>query len=131
MFGTPQSAFDRYERGRLFFEMGDYITAVEELQPVVDEAPKHVAARLLLARAYYHSAQLRKAEAAVREVIAQAPDEAYAYLMLGRVLQRQSRHEEATGPLRMAATMNPDLAQDQGASESARGRSTGASAGWA
>ncbi|WP_223277676.1 tetratricopeptide repeat protein [Janibacter sp. YB324] len=57
---------------------------------------------LLLARCYFHSAQLGRAEAAAREVIAEAPDDAYAHLLLGRTLQRAGRADEARGPLRLA-----------------------------
>jgi Tfp pilus assembly protein PilF len=100
---------ERFDRGTLYFEMRKYFDAVHEFEPVVEAAPEHLAARMLLARAYFHSAQLRKAEVALREVIARAPSDAYAYLLLGRTLERQSRHDEAAGPLRIAATMDPGL----------------------
>jgi tetratricopeptide (TPR) repeat protein len=104
----------RYRRGQLYFEMRDYVTAAVELEAVVEGAPESLSARLLLARAYYHSARLRPAEATLRELIGRAPGDAYAYLLLGRVLQRQGRTEEAKGPLRMAAMMNPELALGAG-----------------
>lgn len=107
MTSMPAGLADSYERGRLFFEMGDYLSAANELEPVVDAVPGDLSARLLLARAYYHSARLHRAEATLREVIDRAPSEAYAYLMLGRALQRQSRHAEAAAPLSIAAAMNP------------------------
>ncbi|MFC7245678.1 tetratricopeptide repeat protein [Catellatospora aurea] len=96
---------EEYERGRLFFDYGDYITAAQILGPVVDEAPDDVAPRLLLARAYYHSAQLHKAEDQLRRVLDHDPAEHYAHLMLGRCLQRQSRHDEARPHLRIADAM--------------------------
>ena len=61
--------------------------------------------RRLLARDYYHSAQLQRAEEQARAVLAAAPANAYAHLLLGRTLQRLGRHPEATGPLRLAAAM--------------------------
>jgi Tfp pilus assembly protein PilF len=64
--------------------------------------------RLLLARAYYHSAQLHRAEAQTRAVLAADPANGYAHLLLGRTLERQSRHAEAAGPLRIAAAMGAD-----------------------
>jgi predicted Zn-dependent protease len=103
---TSLSVAESYERGQRYFDAHDYISAAEYFADVVDAVPDDVAARLLLARAYYHSAQLTRAEAALREVIARDPSEAYAYLMLGRVLQRQSRHAEAETPLRLAAAMS-------------------------
>ncbi|MFC7466765.1 tetratricopeptide repeat protein [Actinomadura keratinilytica] len=58
-FGTPA---DRWDRAQLFFEAKEYTTAVRILNGLVEEAPEHQGARLLLARAYYHSAQLGRAE---------------------------------------------------------------------
>jgi Tfp pilus assembly protein PilF len=68
-----------------------------------------VAPRLLLARTYYHSAQLGRAEKQLRAVIDRDPVEYYAHLMLGRTLERQSRHAEAEPWLRTAAAMGADL----------------------
>ena len=58
--------------------------------------------RLLLARSYFRSAQLTRAEGAARQVIAEDPQDAYAHLLLGRTLQRAGRSDEAAGPLRLA-----------------------------
>jgi len=95
----------QYELARMTFDNGDYASAAKQLAGVVAEAPDEVSARLLLARAYYHSAQLTRAETTLREVIERAPTEAYAHLMLGRTLQRQSRHADAAPHLRLAAAM--------------------------
>jgi predicted Zn-dependent protease len=75
----------------------------------VQETPELVAPRLLLARAYYHSARLTKAESELREVLARNPVEDYAQLMLGRTLERQGRHAEAAAHLRMARAMTGDV----------------------
>ncbi len=61
--------------------------------------------RLLLARAYFHSAQLGRAEATLARIIAEAPTDAYAHLLLGRTLQRSGRHEEAARPLALAEVL--------------------------
>ena len=98
----------RYETAQLHFAMGDYITAAQELEPIAEAVPEDVSVRLLLARSYYHSAQLHRAEAEASAVLASDPANAYAYLLLGRTLERQSRHAEAGGPLRMAAAMGVD-----------------------
>ena len=94
-----------YDTGKMFFAARDYITAAGWLAEVVAEAPDHEAARLLLARAYYHSAQLGRAEEQLRLIIEHNPVEAYAHLMLGRTLQRLSRDAEATRFLRLSAAM--------------------------
>jgi Tfp pilus assembly protein PilF len=99
-----------YDRATFAFDARDYLTAAAQLEELVAAEPSNIGVRLLLARAYFHSARLRKAEDETREVIARAPGETYAYLLLGRVLQRQSRHDEAAGPLRIAAAMSGDAA---------------------
>ncbi|MFJ8770242.1 tetratricopeptide repeat protein [Streptomyces clavifer] len=99
------TAAERWERALQFFGAKEYATAARILAPLADEAPEQVAARLLLARAYYHSAQLRRAEAELRRVIELDPVEQYARLMLGRTLERQNRGGEAAPQLRMAAAL--------------------------
>ncbi|MFF8835240.1 tetratricopeptide repeat protein [Streptomyces sp. NPDC015130] len=101
-FGT---AGERWDRARLFFDAKEYPTAVRILRGLVAEHPDQTAQRLLLARAYYHSAQLSRAETELRAVLDRDPVEHYARLMLGRTLERQGRTAEAAPHLRMAAAM--------------------------
>lgn len=96
---------ERYERAQTFFDAGDYQTAHRLLVDVVEAEPAHQASRLLLARAYYHSAALRRAEEQLRLIVERDPTEAYACLMLGRTLQRLGRRDEAKPYLRMASAM--------------------------
>ncbi|MDQ8703943.1 tetratricopeptide repeat protein [Streptomyces sp. LHD-70] len=100
--GREESTVERWERAGLLFGEKRYAAAARLLVEVVEEFPEHTAARMLLARAYYHSAQLGRAEAELRLVIERDPVDAYAHLMLGRTLERQSRKEEAEPWLRMA-----------------------------
>ena len=99
---------ERYEHARGLFEHGEYQAAAAALSALVDdsalEPPLHgtTELRLLLARSYYHSAQLNRAERVVRAILSDVPDEAYANLVLGRTLQRQGRHAEARPHLAMA-----------------------------
>ena len=93
-----------------FFQTHDYALAATILRRMGAEEPgSPLAARMLLARALFSSAQLGRAEALLRSVVAEHPDEAYAHLMLGRVLQRRGRGQEARGPLRLAAAMGLTL----------------------
>ncbi|HIZ97779.1 MAG TPA: tetratricopeptide repeat protein [Candidatus Janibacter merdipullorum] len=113
--------FERYERAKRYFEDARYTDAARELEELFtdlaaarseQEAARASAAdpvghgtaeaHLLLARAYFHSAQLDRAETAAREVLVEAPDDPYAHLLLGRTLKRAGRHDEARGPLRLA-----------------------------
>jgi Flp pilus assembly protein TadD len=106
--GVPheETTAERWERARLLFEAKDYIGAAKLLAAVVEEVPEQTGPRLLLARAYYHSAQLRRAEEQLREIVERNPVEHYAHLMLGRTLQRQGRKDEADTWLRMAAAFS-------------------------
>ncbi|MEV8592599.1 tetratricopeptide repeat protein [Streptomyces sp. NPDC052012] len=100
--GTPA---ERWERAGMFFDAKDYAAAARVLTGLVEEVPEQTGPRLLLARAYYHSAQLRRAEAELRVIVERDPVEHYARLMLGRTLQRQGRPEEAASHLRIASAL--------------------------
>ena len=100
--GTAGSVAERWERALLLFEDRDYTAAADLLVEVVAEVPNQTGPRLLLARAYYHSAQLRRAEEQLRTIIDHDPVDHYAHLMLGRTLERQGRHDEAAKWLRLA-----------------------------
>jgi tetratricopeptide (TPR) repeat protein len=112
-----------YERAQVYFEMNDFAQAARLLEPFAAEQPRSVSVRLLLARAYYHSAQLRKAEAEFRAVTELDPVEDYAWFGLGRALERQSRHAEAGTCFRMAAAMRP-CADYQDAAERSAAKDT-------
>jgi predicted Zn-dependent protease len=99
---VEEAVAEKWRRAGLFFDAKDYAEAARIIEEIVAELPDQVDVRLLLARAYYHSAQLRRAEAQLREVIERDPVEHYAHLMLGRTLERQGRAEEAKPWLRIA-----------------------------
>lgn len=103
---TPSAS--EYERALLFFDAKDYATAARMLAPLAGEEPRNLAVRQLLARAYYHSAQLDRAAGELRALVEQDPADAYAHLMLGRTLERQSRPEEASRHLRLAEAMGAE-----------------------
>ncbi|WAZ26034.1 tetratricopeptide repeat protein [Streptomyces cinnabarinus] len=109
--GAPheETALERWERAQLLFGARDYIGAARLLAEVVEEAPEQTGPRLLLARSYYHSAQLSRAEEQLRHIVDRDPVEHYAHLMLGRTLERQGRQEEAAPWLRMAAAFSGEL----------------------
>ncbi|MFJ9564001.1 tetratricopeptide repeat protein [Streptomyces fuscichromogenes] len=106
------TAADRWDRAQLFFDAKDYAGAARVLAGLVEEVPEQTGPRLLLARAYYHSAQLRSAEAELRKIVERDPVEHYARLMLGRTLQRQARHAEAEPHLRIASALAGDFPED-------------------
>ena len=90
------------------FAHRDYYTAAEALQHLVDTHEHDAdlgAARELLARAYYHSAQLGRAAEAARDLLARDPAHGYAALLLTRTLERSSRTDEAASARRYAEAL--------------------------
>lgn len=103
------TAAERWERAQMFFDAKDYAVAARILDGLVDEVPEQTGPRLLLARSYYHSAQLGRAEAELRILVERDPVEHHARLMLGRTLQRQGRDDEADSQLRIASALAGDF----------------------
>lgn len=89
--------YDIYRWAEQLFAERDHLAAIEALEYLLDRAPDSElgAVRELLARAYYHSAQLDKAATAARELLDKDPDHGYAALLLYRSLVRSGRTEEA------------------------------------
>lgn len=103
--------YSQLQYAETLYEQKDYAEAalvLEKLLAHSDVAHGTTDARLLLARSYFHSAQLANAEREARAVLAVAPTEGYAALLLGRTLQRQSRHAEARNFLEMAKIWGVD-----------------------
>jgi Flp pilus assembly protein TadD len=75
----------------LFLAMGRPTEAARILEPVVAAEPANQAALEMLARSYFASAQLRRAEEALTRLVALAPANGWARRALARTLERQSR----------------------------------------
>ena len=99
---------EEYRRAEMFFEAGDPSGAARLLEPIVEAEPDNASVRQLLARSYFQSAQLGRAEEQLREMIARDPSDHYAHHVLGRTLERQGRAQEALSHLRIATAMKPD-----------------------
>ena len=97
---------EEYRRANFFFESGDPLGAARLLEPIVEAEPHNTAVRLLLARAYFNSAQLNGAEAQLRALVERDPSDHYAHHVLGRTLERAGRFREALPHLRLAAAMH-------------------------
>ncbi|WBB66282.1 tetratricopeptide repeat protein [Micromonospora sp. WMMD812] len=95
-----------YRRATLFFEAGDPTGAARLLEPIVEAEPGNASVRQLLARAYFQSAQLSRAEEQLRALVDQDPSDHYAHHVLGRTLERLNRHADALRHLRIAAAMH-------------------------
>lgn len=105
--------YERFRWAEGQFEDRDYRGAARTLEALladIEREPDQVGhpvtdVRLLLARAYYHSAQLRHAEEAARALLADNPTEGYAALLLARTLQRANRPDEARQAMNLAAAL--------------------------
>jgi predicted Zn-dependent protease len=104
---TVVDLYEEYERAVRCFDAGNPTGAAVALSPVVAAEPDNVSVRLLLARAYYHSAQLRRAEEQLRWLVDRDPADHYAHFVLGRTLERLGRPSQALPHLRMAVAMRP------------------------
>jgi predicted Zn-dependent protease len=98
-----------YRRATMFFEAGDPIGAARLLEPIVEAEPGNSSVRQLLARAYFQSAQLNRAEEQLRELVDRDPSDHYAHHVLGRTLERMNRPGEALSHLRIAQAMRSDI----------------------
>ncbi|WP_109473351.1 tetratricopeptide repeat protein [Ornithinimicrobium cavernae] len=94
-----------YDRATFLFENKEYAKAAGLFAQLVAEEPDHLEVRMLLARSYYHSAQLGRAEEVLTAVVGRWPTEAYAHLLLARTLQRSGRAEEGKQHLLLAEAM--------------------------
>lgn len=91
-----------YLRADLFFAMGQPTEAARLLEPLVAAEPDHQAALELLARSYFGSAQLARAEETLTRLVELAPANGWARRALARTLERQSRADEAVVHHRVA-----------------------------
>ncbi|MET8140488.1 tetratricopeptide repeat protein [Sphaerisporangium sp. NPDC005288] len=101
-------SYEEYQRGCLFFEARDYAEAARILAPVVAAEPGNRAAVELLGRAYFHSAQLGRAEQSFRRLLELDPANGWAHEVLARTLERRSRHDEADRYRKLARAMGAE-----------------------
>jgi len=91
-----------YLRADLFLAMGQPIEAARVLEAVLAAEPENQAALELLARSYFGSAQLGRAEEALGRLVTLAPANGWARRALARTLERQSRAGDAAVHHRVA-----------------------------
>jgi len=107
---SAEQLYDEFRRAEVFLEAGRPTEAARILDPVVEAAPDSTAALELQARALFASAQLTRAEAALRALTDRCPDDAWAQAALARTLERQSRPDEAAPHRRLAEALGQAVA---------------------
>ncbi|MEU6404949.1 tetratricopeptide repeat protein [Streptomyces sp. NPDC046985] len=99
------SWYERWTYACRLFESQRYRAASLILQDLVAAVPRNLDLRMLLARSYYHTAQLSLAEAELRHILGAEPAHPSAHFALARILERQHRRSEAAPHMRVADTM--------------------------
>jgi Flp pilus assembly protein TadD len=97
--------YAEFERATLFFDAKDYAGAARLLAPIAEADPGNRAVAELLGRAYFHSAQLGRAESAFRRLVELDPGNGWAHEALARSLERQGRADEAGAFRKLAKAM--------------------------
>ena len=104
---SEMTTYDRYRLGQAYVDAGDPLAAARVLEPAVDGGSTSAALWLTLARAYFASSRLGRAQAAFERVVELDPTDDYARFGLGRTLERQSRRAEALTQYRLAFALSP------------------------
>ncbi|MFB4311103.1 tetratricopeptide repeat protein [Actinomadura sp. GTD37] len=104
------TAYEEFERATLFFDAKDYAGAARLLAPIAAENPGNRSVVELLGRAYFHSAQLGRAEATLRGLVELDPCNGWAHEALARTLERRGRADEAAVFRKLAKAMGVDPA---------------------
>ncbi|TDD84873.1 tetratricopeptide repeat protein [Actinomadura darangshiensis] len=99
------TTYEDFERATLFFDAKDYAGAARLLAPIAAGDPGNRAAVELLGRAYFHSAQLGRAEETFRRLVELDPGNGWAHEALARTLERQRRTAEAGAFRKLARAM--------------------------
>lgn len=102
---TQLDLYQEYQRAVDFFEAKDYAGASRILAPIAEREPGNRAVVELLARAYFHSAALGRAEGALRRLVELDPADGWAYEALARTLERAGRPDEARRHRRLAQAL--------------------------
>lgn len=104
---TPETHVIDFRAAEQLLAARDPRGAVKLLDSVVAAHPENTAARLLRARAFFASAQLRAAELEFQLVLEREPDNAFAHFALARTYERTSRPDQAVRHFRLAAALDP------------------------
>ncbi|WP_030683196.1 tetratricopeptide repeat protein [Streptomyces sp. NRRL B-1347] len=104
---SPESHVIDFRAAEQLLAARDPRGAVKLLDTVIAAHPENTAARLLRARAFFASAQLRAAELEFSIVLEREPDNAFAHFALARTYERALRPDQARRHFRLAAALDP------------------------
>ncbi|MGW1891896.1 tetratricopeptide repeat protein [Streptomyces sp. NPDC002004] len=104
---TPETHVIAFRAAEKLLDARDPRGAIKLLDPLIEAHPESRAARLLRARAYFASAQLRSAEREFQHIVEHEPDNAYAHFALARTYERANQPDRALRHFRLAAALDP------------------------
>lgn len=90
------------------YEQGELEKALPELERLLEEDPRDIDVRTMLASLYWLKGESDKAEAQYREILEIDPDHADSKYRLGILFRQQDRLDEALVQLQSAVELRPD-----------------------
>ena len=106
---NPKSASLREALARELMATSDLAGAESQLRAILEQAPGHLEANLLMARIRFQQAKGDDAVTFVRAALRTSPQNLDANTILGRYLVAQGRREEGLRHLEQALRVNPNL----------------------
>lgn len=103
---TGDGTFESFRQAETLLAKGHANEALRALDPALRDEPELPSVLLLAGRAYFATAQLRRAEHMFNRLLELDPADHYGRFILGRTLQRQGRLIEARAQLRLAFSMS-------------------------
>ena len=97
---------DRVRLAEGYLDGGEPLQAVTLLESVRESLPGDKTVELLLAQAYFHSAQLTRARGVLEPLVERDPTEVYTRFLLARTLERQGEADRAISQLRVVTAMS-------------------------
>lgn len=85
---------------------GNPLLAVDLLEDARPQAGGDPAVELLLARAYFHSAQLGRAQEVLEPLVESGPTDVWTRFLLARTLERRGETGRAVSQLRLVTAMS-------------------------
>ncbi|TCK24545.1 tetratricopeptide repeat protein [Pseudonocardia endophytica] len=100
------TTIDQVRLAEGYLDVGNPLLAVGLLEAVRPQLDGDRAAELLLARGYFHSAQLSRARDVLEPLVEQEPTDVWTRFLLARTLERQSETGRALSHLRLVTAMS-------------------------
>lgn len=97
---------DQVRLAQGYLEAGDPLQAVSLLESVREHLEGDRAVELLLAQAYFRSAQLARARGVLEPLVERDPTEVFTRFLLARTLERQGELDHAIRQLRLVTAMS-------------------------